>query len=320
MQDIQNSLINDYCKGLTFYGADEASGAILDALSKSVKPALGSLLLLLGLVVAAAVIKSFYGALFRDGAALDMCVSLICSVTVYEAIKRSYDAVSVSLSGVAVLMDAMCAAMCAMYGLTGNIAGGSSSVSTLMLCLQVMRLVADKILFPAVLLCFGTSLLSGFGFTAGLSGIAKTVKRAATLLATGTSAAVCAVLSYQRVISKAADGAALRTVKFASSSFIPVIGSSFSESVALVTSSLSNVRAAAGTGGVISLFVILLPAVCAVVSSKLCMRLSSFLCSVLEADSLGAFFDGCNDVLSLLLSVILTVGVIFTAACALFCL
>ena len=139
-------------------------------------------------------------------------------------------------------------------------------------------------------------------------------------LCTAAGAVLCAVLSYQTVIAKAADGAAIKAVKFASSSFIPIIGSSLSESVAAVTTSIAAVRGAAGAGGVISLLVIVIPAVLSVVLSKLCMRASSALCAFLEADALQTFFDECNDVLSVLLSVILTVSVVFSAACALFCI
>ena len=150
--------------------------------------------------------------------------------------------------------------------------------------------------------------------------ISKTVKRAAVFLCSAAGAVTCGVLSYQTVIAKAADGAAVKTVKFASSSFVPIIGSSLSESVSAVSSSISAVRGAAGAGGVVSIFVIVIPAVLSVVCSKLCMRVSSSVCSLLEADALCTFFDECNDVLSVLLSVTLTVSVVFSVACALFCI
>lgn len=320
MQDLQSFIADEYCGGITTYGADSAADALFGALSEQAKPALGSLCLLLGLVFAAALIKSFSCALTEHTAPTDICVSLICSAAVYGSLKFSYDAVSAALSGIGILMDTMSAAMCAMYGLTGNIAAGSSAVSVLMLALQIMRLISSRVLFPLVLICFGCSLISGFGFDAGLGAVSGTVKRAAVILCTGSAAVVCALLSYQTVIAKAADNAALRTVKFASSSFVPVVGSSLSESVAAVSTALSSVRSAAGAGGIISIGVIVVPAALTVVLSKLCMRLSSGLCGMFDLDKLRSFFDESNDILSLLLSVILTAGVIFSVACALFCI
>ena len=320
MQELQSYIANEYCPGVTIYGADEAKDALLSAVGGGLKPALVSVSVLLGLIIIAALLRTFASALSENKEIYDLCVCLICSVAVYEVLKRAYDAVSVSLSGIAILMDTMSAAMCAMYGLTGNIIGGTSAVSTLMLVLQIMRLVSDKLLFPLTLTLFGVSLLSVLGFDAGAKHISKTVKRAAVFLCSASGAVVCAVLSYQTVIAKAADGAALRTVKFASSSFIPIVGSSLSESVSAVTTAISTVKSAAGAGGVISVCVIILPAVISVVLSKLCIRVCSSLCTVLDVGALTAFFDECGEILSVLLSVILTVSVIFIVACALFCI
>lgn len=320
MQELQSYIASEYCAGVVTYGSDEAANALFSALKENAKPALGSLCLLLGLVLAAALIKSFSAALSEHTAPADICVSLICSVAVYESVKYSYDAVSAALTGIGILMDTMSVAMCAMYGLAGNIAAGSSAVSILMLALQIMRLISGRVLFPLILICFGTSLLSGFGFDSGLSGVSNVVKRAAVLLCTVSATVVSALLSYQTVIAKTADNAALKTVKFASSSFIPVVGSSLSESVSAVGTALSSVRAASGAGGVISIGVTVIPAALAVISSKLCMRLSAGLCGMFDLDKLKGFFDNGNDILSLLLAVILTSGVIFSVACALFCI
>ena len=320
MQELESYIADEYCGGIKIYGSEAASDALFSALKENAKPALGSLFLILGLVFAAALIKSFSSALSEHTAPVDICASLICSVSVYESLRFAYDAVSTALSGIGILMDTMSVAMCTMYGLAGNIAAGSSAVSTLMLVLQIMRVVSGRILLPLVLICFGSSLLSGFGFDAGLSGVSNVVKRASVFLCAGSAAVVCAVLSYQTVIAKAADNAALKTVKFASSSFIPIIGSSFSESVSAVGAALSSVRGAAGAGGIISIGVIIIPAALTVASSKLCMRLSGSLCEILGLDKLKTFFNDNNDILSILLAVMLTVGIIFTVACALFCI
>ena len=320
MQDLQSRIANEYCGGITTYNSEAAADAIFSAFTDNAKPALGSLCLLLGLVFVAALIKSFSSALTEHTAPADICVSLICSAAVYGSLKFSYEAVSAALSGIGILMDTMSVAMCAMYGLTGNIAAGSSAVSVLMLSLQIMRLISGRILLPLILICFGCSLLNGLGFDAGLSGVSAAVKRAAVFLCTASAVAVCALLSFQTVIARGTDNAALRTVKFASSSFIPVVGSSLSESVSAVSSALSSVKAAAGAGGVISIGVIVIPAALTVMSSKLCMRLSAGLCGMLGMDKLESFFEDSNDILSLLLAVMLTSGVIFSVACALFCI
>lgn len=318
MEQLKDRIAEEYCAGVPTY-----EGGILpafgDALRAAAKPVAGTVCMILCLIFVSAVIKAASDALSPGNTAPDLCVALACSCTAFETLRRSAEAVRLGFEGVTVLMDTMSGAMCMMYGLTGNVAAGSSSVSVIMLALQIVRLISGRILLPLILACFGASLLSVFGFDAGLSGVCGAVKRAVTLLCAVSGAAVCALLTYQTVIAKAADTAAMRAVKFASSSFIPIIGSSLSESAAAVKTAIGAVRVSAGAGGAVSLALLTLPPALTVAASKLCMRLASFLCSVLGITSLGSFFDDCGSVLSVLLALTLTVSVVFTVACSLFC-
>lgn len=319
MQDLQGYIIENYFADVPLYDGGSVAAAVMPQIKQSVIPLIGTLATLLCLIIGAAVIRSAAAALYGDDTMSDICVCIACSLSVYGIIKTAYTAVRDSFLGVSALMDAMTGAMCVSYGLTGNVVGGSSAVSVIWLSLQILRIVCTSVLLPLTLVCFGVSLLGCFGFDAGLSRVCRTVKRAAVILCTALAAAVCAVLAYQAVIGRAADNAALRTVRFASASFVPVIGSSLSESAATVSAALSAVRTSAGLGGVVSILALTAPAAAVTVGSKLCMRVSSFLCSVLGIDAPGAFFDDCGQILSVLLATDLTVCVIFTVACALFC-
>lgn len=320
MQDIEKYIVENYCGGAAFYDPSDAYNTLISSVSESFQPALSTFFMLLCLSVLAAVIKAFSDALSDDGGAADLCVSLVVALTVYETVKYAYAAVNTALTGIAVLMDSMTGVMAVMYGLTGNIVGGSSSVTVLMLVLQIIRVVNDKILMPLILVCFGVSVVSGFGFNFGLNEFGRVVKRAVTVLCALSGAVVCAVLVYQSVISRSADNAALRSVRFASASFVPIVGSALSESAATVISALSAVRSAAGIGGVIAVLAAVIPSVVTVVFCKLCMYASSFICRTLGVEKTAGFFDDCSHILSMLLSVDITVSLIFIVACSIFSL
>ena len=212
------------------------------------------------------------------------------------------------------LMDSMIAVMCAMYGLTGSVVGGSAAVTVLMAVMQAVRLVCTKLLLPLILFCLGASVLSGLGFSAGADKVVNTVKRAVIFICGAAGAVVCFALAYQTVIVKTADGAALRALKFGASSFIPVIGASLSESLSSVTS------AHAGLGGVLSILALTLPPLLLILSCRLALKAGSLLSSMLGLDRAGALFeDGCS-ILSILSAAVITVGAVFTVACGLFAL
>lgn len=320
MQDIKGYLTEEYFSAMPSGEGVDILPALASAVKDNARPVIPALCLLFCLVFVSAVIKAGSDALFPGSPVPDLCTGLVCAYAVYGIVSRSLSVVRSCLDGTAVLMDTMSAGMAVMYGLTGNIVGGSSSVTVLMFALQTVRLVSSRIVIPLTLSCFGASLLSVLGFDAGLSRVCGVVKRAAVFLCAVSGAVVCALLAYQTVISRAADTASLRAVRFASSSFIPIIGGSLSESAATVSAALSAVRISSGVGGVVSLLLLTLPAAVSVVFSKVCVSLCSFLCSVLGSDGLGAFFDDCGNILSTLLAAVLTVFTVFAVACALFCI
>ncbi len=316
MQELQGYITENYFPELPSYDAAD----LLPDVGAEVKPVLGALFILLLVSLGAAVLKAAAEAFYPGAPFTDAAVCLLCSSSAYGILKRAYDAVSYSFQCVSALMDSMTAVMCVSYGFDGKITSGASSVTALMFALQALRTVFTSVLFPLILMCFGVSLICRLGFDAGLSRVCRTASRAATLMLSAGGAVICAVLSYQTVITRSADGAALRAVKFASSSFVPVVGSSLSESAAAVSSALKAIRISAGTGGVLSVLALTLPSVAVTACCMLCMRAASFLCSLLGADVPAAFFDDCRSTLSILFAADLSVCVIFTVACALFCL
>ena len=321
MTETEKYIIENYCGDLTYYesGTDFFS-ALSDSFGNAFSPAFGSLCLIVCLIAALAAVKALSDSFITDGAPFELCMTLICSGVIYGSVRTAYDAAALCLGGIDILMDSMIAVMCAMYGLTGSVVGGSAAVTVLMAVMQAVRLVCTKLLLPLILFCLGASVLSGLGFSAGADKVVNTVKRAVIFICGAAGAVVCFALAYQTVIVKTADGAALRALKFGASSFIPVIGASLSESLSSVTSALASVKAHAGLGGILSILALTLPPLLLILSCRLALKAGSLLSSMLGLDRAGALFeDGCS-ILSILSAAVITVGAVFTVACGLFAL
>ena len=321
MTETEKYIIENYCKDLTYYENGAGFfGVLSDSFKSAFQPAIGSLCLIVCLIVAAAAVKALSDSVLTDSAPFTLCMTLVCSGVILASVKTAYDAAKVCLTGIDALMDSMIAVMCALYGLSGSIVGGSAAVTVLMAVMQAVRLVCTKLLLPLITVCLGCSLLSGLGFNTGLKGAANAVRRAVVFLCAASGTVICFALAYQTVIVKTADGAALRTLKFGASSFIPIIGASLSESLSSVISAISAVRAYAGLGGILSILALTVPPVVIIITCRLALKAGSLLSSTLGLEYTAPLFeDGCS-LLSVLLAVVITVSAVFCIACGLFAL
>ncbi len=320
MTETEKYIIEKYCADLNVYGGGDFFAALSDAVKTAFAPALKPLCVVICLTVAAAAVKAFSDSVLTDDAPISMCLTLIASVMIYTSVRTAYDAASACFTGVDILMNSMIGVMCAMYGLSGAVVGGSAAVTVLMAVMQTVRLVCTKLLLPLLLFCLGGSVLSGLGFDPGAGKLVGAVKKAVIFLCAGSGAVVCFVFAYQTVIIKSADGAALRALKFGASSFIPIVGASLSESLSTVLSALSSVRAYAGLGGVLSILLLILPPLLLSLCCRVSLKAGSFLSELFGLTKLSALFeDGCS-LLSVLSAVVITVGAVFSVACGLFAL
>ena len=93
---------------------------------------------------------------------------------------------------------------------------------------------------------------------------------------------LCGVLGIQSTLAQGADTLALRTVRFAAGSFLPVVGGSVSEALRTVAGSVEYLRSAVGMGGVILVFLAFLPTFLSVLLLRTAFLLSGAVASMLS--------------------------------------
>ena len=84
---------------------------------------------------------------------------------------------------------------------------------------------------------------------------------------------LCFALGAQHTLAQGADTLAMRTVRFAASSFLPVVGGSVAESLKTVAGSVTYLRFVVGTGGVLLVFFLFVPTFLSVLLTRLCFLL-----------------------------------------------
>ena len=113
------------------------------------------------------------------------------------------------------------------------------------------------------------------------------------------------VLSFQNILSSRADSVGIRTVKFASSSFIPIIGAAVVEAIKTLSANIGYLKGTLGLSVILSFIVIYAPTLVHVLIVKLFLSICSLVSGACECQDEGALIDGVVDVVDIMLSIII---------------
>jgi stage III sporulation protein AE len=112
---------------------------------------------------------------------------------------------------------------------------------------------------PVAGICLTMALLDSLGSGLSLRSLTTLIKRTYTFGVSLFMLLLCGVLGLQSTLCKGADTLALRTVRFAVGSFLPMVGGSVAESLRTVAGSVGYLRGTVGMGGILVLFFAFLP-------------------------------------------------------------
>ena len=160
-----------------------------------------------------------------------------------------------------------------------------------------------------------TAVAAGDSVTGRLAG---GLKKAVQRLWQFMTICVSFLLGAQTVLAKSADNLALRSAKFALSSFVPVAGSALAEVWSTVRAGAGFLRGAAGIGGMLALLSLLIPVVVPLVLYRLVFSLAHHAADALGVGELSAMYAGAAGVVELLTAFVLYAAMLFFVALVLF--
>lgn len=122
------------------------------------------------------------------------------------------------------------------------------------------------------------------------------------------------VITIQGAAGSIADGLALRTAKFATATFIPVVGGMFADTVELVMGASLIIKNAVGIFGVIAIFMICVIPLIKLVSLVFIMKATSALVQPMGDEKMAKSLDGMANILLLVFGALLTSALMFFLA------
>lgn len=241
-----------------------------------------------------------------------LCMSGCC----YTFTATTLDFVLSAIQQIDVFMTAMLPVMSALYTVSGNVATAVTQNAGIFAAMTLFERINASLLTALFNFCFALTLVCAIS-SVKLSGIVKFLKNTVIKICVTLLTLLVSILFFQSSFSSATDSLAMRGAKYAVS-FVPIIGALLGEATRTVAAGISVIKASAGIFGVVAvLYTAMIPA-----ATLICKKILLWLCTVfaqiIGAEKEAVLLEEVNSILSILLSIILSVGLFFILALTIF--
>lgn len=252
--------------------------------------------------------KDLLGELFET-----LCVVTVITV-IANSLSESFGIIKSSIESINTFMISYIPIFAGVVTAGGGAVTAGSYTGIMLTVCEIMGTVASKILVPFLSSVLAVTLISAINPRLKFTSIAGSIKKCTIWILGGVMSIFVALMSIQGLTGNAADTLSSKAVKFAASSFIPVIGSSVSDAYSAVKGSLSLIKSGVGSIGIIIVFIIVIKPVIAVLAIKLAIWIGKVVSEIFGESRTAKFLENVNSVLSIGLSIIIFYGVVFIIA------
>lgn len=242
-------------------------------------------------------------------------VCVICTVTVMtDTVRDSFLSVQQSINSVNTYLAAYLPVFSGITAAGGNLIGSNGYLAIMLLVCEVMGMIASKVLLPFLSIVLAVTLVSSVNPRLNFADVAGSVKKAVTVGLGMLMTVFTGLMTIQGITGAAADNVTSKALKFAASSFIPVIGNSVSEAYSTVKGSLGVIRSGVGSIGIIVLFLIVIKPLISLLAVRFSIFLAKCVSDFFGRSQVSVLLKSVNSVLGIAMSIIIAYALIFTLA------
>lgn len=201
--------------------------------------------------------------------------------------------------------------MTTLYTVSSAPSTATVNYATSLIYLNICNAVFTTIIIPGIKCITVFAVMSFISKSFDFSGFTYFLKNTVGWLFGILMCIMSAVVAFQNVISNAKDGIMGRTVRFAASRFIPVLGTTVSESARTVAESLRLVRSVSGVAGIFAIIGIIASPVAAFLVCRFFINICCACARLFSCQKAAVFLGELSGVMNLLLGVTVGISLIF---------
>ncbi|MBE6639516.1 MAG: hypothetical protein E7616_08750 [Ruminococcaceae bacterium] len=217
--------------------------------------------------------------------------------TVFETAAQHIQTLSVFAAGIIPVYAGLCTAS-GMNGL--SLTAGSG----LAFFVSLAALLASKVLLPLMRVCFVLGFAASVSDLQGISQIAGTVRRFFVGLVGMIAALLTSVFAFQTAIAAKADTLSGRTLRYITSSALPLVGSALSEAGRTLSGAFSLMSGVVGGVGVAAVLLLFLPMLIELWLFRLCFLSAGGVAEILGCARIASLYRDGGALFGALMAVI----------------
>lgn len=179
-------------------------------------------------------------------------------------------------------------------------------ISIALIATIIKNIVLPLLLFSAVLV-----LVSNLSSKFKVSNLAGLIRNVAMGILGAVSTIFLGVLSIQGVAGAVGDSVVLRTAKFATDAFVPVVGGMFSDALEAIVSSSLLIKNAVGIAGVVVVLSIMIMPLLKILCIALIYKLAGAMIQPVEEGQVAGCLNDLGNSLLSVFAVVATAGLLF---------
>ena len=199
---------------------------------------------------------------------------------------------------------------------SGQAFGSAAYCASVIAAGQGVAQTAQKIIVPFLNMFLGISISGGLSPGINLNGFTSFISKAFKWILAFVMTVFTSVLGIKQVLAGSLDNVSGRTVRFALSSFVPVVGSALSEAYRTVSGSVSLLKSGLGVFVVIAVGVTFLPIIINCLLWSLSLKTGKAAAEVMGLNQSAVLLDGIGSVFSVLIAVLLSIAAVFIISAA----
>lgn len=263
----------------------------------------------------AVMLVSVCSGFFPDDEKSKTVLNLICGsfliIEIFTPAIQSVSAAASAMGACAVFEKALIPVLAAVVTVSGNPTSALSVQGAMFAAAQFVEAFAAETVMPLIGICGALNITGAILPTLRLSAISETIRKTAITFLTSAAGLFTGFLSLKSVLAATVDGMAVKGVKLAANTFVPVIGGAIGEAYTSVVGSLSLIRNTIGIYAIIAFFAITVPVVINLALWVLALRIACTISDLLDCRQCSEVIRSIAFIFSMVNTLLLLCAAVF---------
>lgn len=235
---------------------------------------------------------------------------LLVAYSLYDMLYSLHSTVTLYVERMEGFVTAYATAIGALTVMGGGTVQAATVGYSLLSTVALIGGVISFFLFPLIEISFVSGVTAAVSRRVNLLPLSDFLSSFFTYGMAFISMLTAVVMTFQTVLSGAEDSLSARSLRFAASSSIPIVGGAVGDSVRVLAASVGSVKKSVGVFGMVGLLILVLYPVAQLVSASVTIAVSKALSGALGVTVLDPILNHIQKCVRMMISVVVMVGIL----------